>query len=87
MDIITITKENLKNEHICCAISNKEDIQVTSKKSWIAERLDEGLVFKKGNVRGKCFIEYIPAEKAWAPIEAPGYMYIDCLWVSGQFKG
>ena len=21
------------------------------------------------------------------PIEADGYMYIDCLWVSGQFKG
>ena len=87
MEIITITKENLNNEHICCAISNKDDIQVTSKKSWIAERLDDGLVFKKGDVRGKCFIEYIPAERAWAPIEAAGYMYIDCLWVSGQFKG
>ncbi|MEA4967621.1 MAG: YoaP domain-containing protein, partial [Bacteroidaceae bacterium] len=24
---------------------------------------------------------------AWAPIIADGYMYIDCLWVSGQFKG
>ena len=87
MEIITITKENLEKEHICCAISNKEDIQVTSKKSWIADRLDDGLVFKKGDVRGKCFIEYIPAEKAWVPIEASGYMYIDCLWVSGQFKG
>jgi len=41
MEIITITKKNLKNEHICCAISNKEDIQVTSKKSRIAERLDK----------------------------------------------
>ena len=87
MDIITLTKENLEQEHICCAISNNKDIQVSSKKSWLAERLDEGLVFKKGNVRGKCFIEYIPAEKAWAPVEAAGYMYIDCLWVSGQFKG
>ena len=58
-----------------------------SKKAWLKERLDEGLVFLKGNVRGKCFIEYIPAEYAWAPIEAEGYMVIDCLWVSGQFKG
>lgn len=33
------------------------------------------------------FIEYVPAENAWAPIDAPGYMYIDCLWVSGQHKG
>ncbi len=87
MDIITVTKENLEQEHICCAISNNKDIQVSSKKAWLLERFDDGLVFKKGNVRGKCFIEYVPAEKAWSPIEAEGYMYIDCLWVSGQFKG
>lgn len=87
MEIITLTKENLASEHICCAISNNKDCQVSSKKAWLAERLDEGLVFKKGDVRGKCFIEYIPAENAWAPVDAPGYMYIDCFWVSGQFKG
>ena len=49
--------------------------------------LIEGLVFLKSVERGKCFIEYIPAECAWNPIEAPGYMYINCLWVSGSFKG
>jgi ribosomal protein S18 acetylase RimI-like enzyme len=87
MDIIMITKENLDKEHICCAISNNKDCQVKAKKSWLAERFEDGLIFKKGDVRGKCFIEYIPAEKAWAPIKAEGYMYIDCLWVSGQFKG
>ncbi len=87
MEIITLTKENLSKEHICCAISNNNDIQVSTKKAWLEKRLDEGLMFKKGDVRGKCFIEYIPAEYAWAPIEAEGYMYIDCFWVSGQFKG
>lgn len=87
MEIITLTEENLEKEHICCAITSNKDCQVMSKKKWLAERFKEGLVFKKGNVRGKCFIEYIPAENAWAPIEADGYMYIDCLWVSGQFKG
>ena len=87
MELIQITQENLETEHICCAIANNKDCQVMSKKSWLKDRLDEGLVFLKGNVRGKCFIEYIPAEYAWAPVEAGGYMYIDCLWVSGQFKG
>ena len=87
MEFIRITQDNLEQEHICCAISNNKDIQVMSKKAWLRERLDEGLVFLKCNVRGKCFIEYIPAEYAWAPIEAKGYMFIDCLWVSGQFKG
>lgn len=87
MELIKITTENLEQEHICCAISNNKDIQVMSKKAWLKNRLDEGLVFLKGNVRGKCFIEYIPAEYAWVPIEADGYMYIDCLWIAGQFKG
>lgn len=87
MDYIRVTKENLENEHICCAISNNKDVQVSSKKAWLADRFDEGLVFLKSVERGKCFIEYIPAEYAWTPIYAPGYMYIDCLWVSGSFKG
>lgn len=87
MELVRVTKENLENEHICCAISNNKDVQVVSKKTWLSERFDEGLVFLKGNVRGKCFIEYIPAEFAWTPIEADGYMYVNCLWVSGQFKG
>ncbi len=87
MDYIRLTKENLESEHICCAISNNKDIQVSSKKAWLSERLDEGLVFLKSVERGKCFIEYIPAENAWVPIEADGYIYIDCLWVSGSLKG
>ncbi|SDB44292.1 GyrI-like domain-containing protein [Butyrivibrio sp. INlla16] len=64
--------------------SNNKDVQVSSKKAWLADRFDEGLVFLKSVERGKCFIEYIPAEHAWNPIEAPGYMYIDCLWVSDK---
>jgi len=87
MNIVTVNEENLEREHICCAISNNKDCQVAAKKSWLAERFADGLVFKKCDVRGKCFIEYIPAEKAWCPIEATGYMHINCLWVSGQFKG
>jgi len=84
MDFIRITKENLETEHICCAISGAE---AQSKKEWLKNRLEEGLVFLKGDARGKCFIEFIPAEQAWAPVRADGYMYIDCFWVSGRFKG
>jgi len=87
MEYIRVTRENIESEHICCAISNNRDIQVSSKKAWLSERFDDGLVFLKSTERGKCFIEYIPAEAAWNPIDAPGYMYIDCLWVSGSFKG
>lgn len=87
MEYIRVTEENLENEHICCAISNNKDIQVSSKKAWLKEQFENGLVFLKSAERGKCFIEYIPAEYAWNPLDADGYMYIDCLWVSGSFKG
>lgn len=87
MEYITLTRENLDREHICCALSREGDAQVASKKAWLAQRLEEGLVFRKATQRGKCFIEYIPAEMAWVPIQAPGYLYIDCLWVSGSLKG
>lgn len=87
MEYIKLTLDNLEKEHICCAISNNKDIQVASKKAWLKERIKDGLVFLKSTERGKCFIEYIPAENAWYPIEANGYMHINCFWVSGSFKG
>ena len=87
MEYIKVTNENIDKEHICCAISNNNDIQVSSKKEWLKEQFREGLVFLKSVERGKCFIEYLPAENAWNPITADGYMYIDCLWVAGSFKG
>ena len=33
------------------------------------------------------FIEYIPGEYAWRPVDAKGYMFIHCLWVVGKSKG
>ena len=58
MEYIRVSNENIDKEHICCAISNNNDIQVSSKKAWLQERFDEGLVFLKSKERGKCFIEY-----------------------------
>ena len=84
MNYIQITGENIDREHICCAMSGKQSL---AKKEWLKQRFDEGLVFYRSAERGKCFIEYIPAENAWVPIDADGYLYINCLWVSGAMKG
>ncbi len=84
MNYIRITKDNIDHEHICCAMSGKQSVM---KKEWMKRQFDDGLVFYRSCERGKCFIEYIPAENAWIPIEADGYIYIDCLWVSGSLKG
>ena len=50
MEYIKVTSENIEKEHICCAISNNNDIQVSSKKAWLSERFGDGLVFLKSKV-------------------------------------
>lgn len=88
MGFVIVNDKNLDLEHICCAISDKKgDTCVSSKKAWMKERFAEGLVFLKLDERGKVFIEYLPAEKAWYPIDADGYFHINCFWVSGKYKG
>jgi len=88
MNIITITQDNIDREHIGCAIADKKgETCVSSKKAWMKAAFAEGLAFKRLDARGKVLIEYIPAENAWCPLDADGYMHINCLWVSGSFQG
>lgn len=87
-EYINLTLENIENEHICCAIGDKKHQQgVECKKAWIKEKIKDGHVFRKLDVRGKTFIEYEPIETAWAPIIGQNYEYIYCLWVAGSYKG
>ena len=87
-EYINLTPENIDGEHLCCAIGDpKHKAGVDSKKEWLKQRLSEGHVFRKLNVKGKVFIEYAPLESAWTPVNADNYIYIYCLWVSGRYKG
>ena len=89
MDIITLNQANIEHEHVCCAIGNDKEsrLRAQTKKEWLRHAFEHGLVFKRLNVRGKVFIEYVPIEYAWKPVIGHNYMLIHCLWVSGQFKG
>ena len=87
-NFITLTKENIEKEHICCAFSDKKcKDSYELKKQWLKREFDNGYVFRRLDERAKVFIEYVPAEKAWLPVEAPNYLMINCFWVSGQYKG
>ena len=85
---IELTAENIADEHLCCIIrSKKPHPGVEAKREWLAQRLKEGHVFRKLDVKGCCFIEYAPVEKAWTPVMGEGFLYIYCLWVTGDLKG
>lgn len=86
-NIIQLTSNNINNEHICCAISDKKCAEsYQAKKDWLKREFANGYVFRRIDARAKVFIEYGPAEKGWVPIVAPNYLLINCFWVSGQYK-
>ncbi len=86
-EFVNLTLENLEQEHLCCAISDKKHQNgVNLKKEWLKERIPEGHIFRKLNAQGKVFIEYAPLEKAWCPVSGENFLYIYCLWVAGSFK-
>jgi len=85
--LIQLTTENIDSEHICCAISDKKCADsYQAKKDWLKKEFANGYVFRRLNERAKVFIEYGPAENAWVPITAPGYLNVNCFWVSGRYK-
>lgn len=87
MAYITLNKENIEAEHICCAFSDKKcSDSYQKKKQWLSHEFDNGYVFRRLDERAKVFIEYGPAEKAWVPVTAPNYLMLGCFWVSGKYK-
>lgn len=87
-EFLNLTPENLSGEHLCCIIrSKKQHPGVEAKRQWLADRLREGHIFRKLNVKATAFIEYSPLETAWVPIMGENYYYIYCLWVAGAPKG
>ncbi len=91
MNYINLNSDSLGSGHICCAISDKKCAAgaagYTLKKEWLRHEFDNGYVFRMLDERAKVFIEYGPAEKAWCPVMAPGYIMLGCFWVSGRYKG
>lgn len=89
MNSIEINETNIDSEHICCAIGNdkRNGARAQLKKDWMKGQFKHGLRFRRLADRGKVFIEYMPIESVWKPLLGKNYMVINCLWVSGQFKG
>ncbi|NCB33107.1 MAG: GNAT family N-acetyltransferase [Erysipelotrichia bacterium] len=87
-EFINLTKENIAQEHLSCIIrSRKLHPGVEAKRAWLSDRLAEGHVFRKLNAKGTVFIEYAPLETAWVPVIGDQYLYLYCLWTSGEYRG
>ena len=83
--IVKIDETNIDQYPPTCFLNPKNEGYLI-KRDWIKKRLSEGLIIKQLYLEndGKCngFIEYIPGEKVWRAVTAPGYMFIHCLWIT-----
>jgi len=74
-----------------CGNNNANNLGHIRKSDWLKHGYAEGLRYKV--LRSERFgdigmIEYAPGDYAWRPVEAEGYLFIHCLFVSGkQHKG
>jgi hypothetical protein len=86
MDQISLEKvgpANLSECGIGCLTSLKNQ-GLQPKVEWLQRRFTEGLryfLFRDGEGRPLAFLEYVPGEYAWRPVDASGWLFVHCLWV------
>lgn len=82
MEIINVTPSNAEQATFFC-IKDIKSPGFKSKKRWFEKRYAEGLRMKILKINDKMvgFIEYVPVEQAWRPINAPEFMFIHCIAV------
>ena len=76
-----ITPENIDRYGVFC-IKDKKSPGRKKKIAWFRSQYIEGLKLKIAideNQKQLGFIEYIPGEKAWRPIIANGFLFIQCI--------
>lgn len=83
--IVDVNEYNISKYPPKCFLNPKnEGYQIKLK--WLKKRFLEGLKIKQLYLENdkKCngFIEYVPGEYAWRAVDAPGYMFIHCIWIS-----
>jgi hypothetical protein len=86
LDGITLEKVgpgNLVDCGIGC-ITNPGHEGFEPKVEWLHRRFEEGLrflLFRDASGKPLGFLEYVPGEYAWRPVEAAGWLFVHCLWV------
>lgn len=85
--MIEVTAENVDQYGFFCYMSQHKKPGFALKLAWLRERFKEGLKIRMLQLPERGFIEYIPGEYAWRPVQAAGYMVIHCLWVVGKSRG
>ena len=83
--IINIDEKNISKYPPTCFL-NPENEGYKIKLKWLKKRFSEGLKIKQlyleGEKKAIGFIEYVPGEFAWRGVDAKGFMFIHCIWIT-----
>jgi hypothetical protein len=69
--------------YACCGVTNPAHEGRGRKICWLKNHFAKGLrakVLLTPENRQCGYVEYLPAEHAWRGVEAPGYLFIHCIW-------
>jgi L-amino acid N-acyltransferase YncA len=86
LTLIRVTPDNVDKSGVFC-IKNPKSPGYQAKKNWFVQQYQDGLriiLAKDENGSQLGFIEYVPAEFAWRPVKAPGYVFIQCIMVPSR---
>ncbi len=86
IDLIEVDALNVEDAGFFCYMSKPKSEGYQRKLHWLKARFAEGMRIKMLRLPERGFIEYIPGEYAWRPVDARGYMFIHCLWIVGRSK-
>ena len=86
--IIEVNADNLKDHPQAICFINPKHPFYHKKVEWLEEQFKMGLKIKllylEGEKNPVGFIEYVPGEFCWRPVQTKGYMFIHCLWTNGK---
>ena len=74
----TVGPENLFERGIGC-LANPKNPGYQCKVDWLRRTFDEGvrlLMLRDGEGKTMGFLEYVPGEFAWRPVQADGWLFV-----------
>lgn len=86
MDEISLERVGPSNVAECGigCLTGPKNLGLRTKLEWLERRFGEGLrffLFRDKQGRPLAFLEYVPGEYAWRPVDAIGWLFVHCLWV------
>jgi len=87
VEIVEVNTDNVAETGFFCYMSKKQTEGYKRKMEWLKARFAEGMKIKMLKLPERGFIEYIPGEYAWRPVNANGYIFIHCIWIVEKSKG